>query len=103
MSARQDSPVAITYYMNKLQNLDAAKDYFVTLNCSDQIDRSSVLYEVTYTHPVYTPESVASQDLVRQLNGSRNTYFCGAYMRHGFHEDAVMSALDVTTLFGMTL
>jgi predicted NAD/FAD-binding protein len=103
MGARQDSPVAITYYMNKLQNLDAAKDYFVTLNCSDQIDRSSVLYEVTYTHPVYTPESVASQDLVRQLNGSRNTYFCGAYMRHGFHEDAVMSALDVTSLFGMTL
>ncbi len=103
LSARQDAPVAITYYMNKLQNLDAAKDYFVTLNCSDEINRSTVLYEVTYTHPVYTPESVASQDLVRQLNGSRNTYFCGAYMRHGFHEDAVMSALDVTTLFGMTL
>ncbi len=103
MSARQDSPVAITYYMNKLQNLDAAKDYFVTLNCSDQIDRASVLYEVTYTHPVYTPESVASQDRIRQLNGTKNTFFCGAYMRHGFHEDAVMSALDVVALFGMTL
>lgn len=103
LSARQDSPVAITYYMNKLQNLVAAKDYFVTLNCSDEIDRSTVLYEVTYTHPIYTPESVASQDLVRKLNGTRNTYFCGAYMRHGFHEDAVMSALDVTALFGMTL
>lgn len=103
MSVRQDSPVAITYYMNKLQNLDAAKDYFVTLNCSDQIDRASVLYEVTYTHPVYTPESVASQDRIRQLNGTKNTFFCGAYMRHGFHEDAVMSALDVVALFGMTL
>lgn len=103
INARPDSPVAITYYMNKLQNLVAAKDYFVTLNSTDEIDQSSILYEVTYTHPVYTPESVASQEHVRQLNGTRNTYFCGAYMRHGFHEDAVMSALDVAAHFGLTL
>ncbi len=103
VNAQIDSPVAITYYMNKLQRLAAARDYFVTLNCHDAIDPASVLYEVLYTHPVYTPESVATQVRIRQANGARNTYFCGAYMGHGFHEDAVLSALDVTALFGLSL
>ncbi len=102
-NARADSPVAITYYMNKLQRLRAAKDYFVTLNCTDEIDPASVLYDVEYTHPIYTPASPLSQERIRRFNGTRHTYFCGAYMRYGFHEDAVHSALEVTQAFGMSL
>jgi predicted NAD/FAD-binding protein len=103
IGAQPDSPVAITYYMNRLQRLKAKHDYFVTLNCDHQIDEQRVLYEVEYTHPIYTPQSPISQRAVRALNGSRNTYFCGAYMRYGFHEDAVISALDVAALFGSSL
>ena len=103
MNSRADSPVAITYYMNTLQRLRAARDYFVTLNYTDEIDPKAVLYEVEYTHPIYTPTSPLSQEQIRRLNGTRNTYFCGAYMRHGFHEDAVCSALDVTKDFGLGL
>jgi predicted NAD/FAD-binding protein len=101
--SRPESPVAITYYMNRLQRLQAAKDYFVTLNPVRPIDPQKILYETIYTHPVYTPASPASQERIRHINGERNTYFCGAYMRHGFHEDALQSALDVTTAFGMSL
>lgn len=101
--SRADSPVAITYYMNKLQRLKAKRDYFVTLNCGDDIDPKSVLYEVEYTHPIYTPKSPQSQRAIRALNGTRNTYFCGAYMRYGFHEDGVLSALDVTRQMGLSL
>jgi predicted NAD/FAD-binding protein len=89
--------------MNKLQNLIAQRDYFVTLNCTENIDPQKVLYEVAYTHPMYTPESPESQRRLRALNGERNTYFCGAYMRYGFHEDGVMSALDVAARFGLSL
>ena len=103
VSSSRTSPVAITYYMNKLQRLDAERDYFVTLNCGDQIDPKHVLYQVDYTHPIYTPASPVSQAQVRALNGTRNTYFCGAYMYHGFHEDAVRSALDVTAAMGLSL
>jgi predicted NAD/FAD-binding protein len=103
INSRADSPVAITYYMNKLQRLRAARDYFVTLNCTDEIDPASVIYEVEYTHPIYTPASPISQERIRRLNGARHTYFCGAYMRYGFHEDAVHSALEVTKAFGMSL
>jgi predicted NAD/FAD-binding protein len=102
-SSNRSSPVAITYYMNKLQRLNAERDYFVTLNCQNMIDPKKVLYEVEYTHPIYTPASPVSQANVRAMNGSRNTYFCGAYMYHGFHEDAVRSALDVTSALGLSL
>jgi predicted NAD/FAD-binding protein len=103
LTSRAESPVAITYYMNKLQNLVAQRDYFVTLNCTDSIDPQKVLYEVAYTHPIYTPDSPESQRRLRALNGEQNTYFCGAYMRYGFHEDGVMSALDVAAKFGLSL
>lgn len=102
-SASRSSPVAITYYMNKLQRLDAENDYFVTLNCQNLVDPKKVLYEVDYTHPIYTPASPLSQTQLRALNGSRHTFFCGAYMYHGFHEDAVRSALDVTAALGLSL
>lgn len=101
--SHSDTPVAITYYMNKLQQLHAARDYFVTLNAGDEIDPEHVLYETVYTHPIYTPESPQSQALLRSINGERNTFFCGAYMRYGFHEDAVQSALHVTEKFGLSL
>ena len=102
-TARADSPVAITYYMNKLQRLKAERDYFVTLNCDDVIDPKSILYEVEYTHPIYTPSSPVSQRAIKNLNGTRNTYFCGAYMRYGFHEDGVISALSVAQQMGLSL
>jgi predicted NAD/FAD-binding protein len=101
--ATEKSPVAITYYMNKLQRLKAQRDYFVTLNCSDQIDSRSIIYETVYTHPIYTPKSPDSQVALRALNGTRHTYFCGAYMRYGFHEDAVWSALEATRHLGLEL
>ncbi len=102
-AATLKSPVAITYYMNKLQRLRAHRDYFVTLNGNDQVDPATILYETVYTHPIYTPRSPDSQKALRKLNGNRNTFFCGAYMRYGFHEDAVWSALEVARLFDVEL
>lgn len=101
--ASKQSPVAITYYMNKLQRLRAERDYFVTLNGIDQIDRARVVYQTVYTHPIYTPHSPESQQALLKLNGERNTFFCGAYMRYGFHEDAVWSALQATRALGAHL
>ncbi len=101
--ATQQTPVAITYYMNKLQRLRAQRDYFVTLNGKEYIDPTSILYETVYTHPIYTPSSPKSQAALLKLNGTRHTFFCGAYMRYGFHEDAVWSGLEVARAFGLDL
>lgn len=95
--------LSITYYMNKLQGLNSSRDYFVSLNCETLIDPTKILYQIDYTHPIYTPDSVRSQDGIRALNGRSRTFFCGAHLRYGFHEDGVSSALDVTKHFGLGL
>ena len=101
--ASSNGPVPITYYMNRLQGLTTKRDYFVTLNRTEEIDPETIWYKTDYTHPAYTPESVASQAKLRDINGQRGTYYCGAYMGYGFHEDGVKSATEVTKHFGVEL
>jgi uncharacterized protein len=85
--------VALTYNMNILQGLDAPQPFLVTLNRSDTIDPAKVIKRITYHHPHFTPAGVAAQARQAELNGPLNTYYCGAWWRHGFHEDGVLSAL----------
>ncbi len=86
------APVALTYNMNILQGLDAREPLLVTLNRGDAIDPAKVIKRITYHHPRFTPEGVAAQARQAELNGTLNTYYCGAWWRHGFHEDGVVSA-----------
>lgn len=97
------SPVNITYYMNRLQGLETPTDYFVSLNSKGNVDPKKVIYSIDYTHPAYTSRSIDSQQEIRSLNGTQNTWYCGAYMRYGFHEDAVVSANDVAFQFGISI
>lgn len=96
-------PVHITYYMNKLQRLETSTDFFVTLNRTTEIDPDRILYEVSYRHPVYTERSIQAQETIKALNGTSHTFFCGAHLGYGFHEDGVKSALEVTKHFGVGL
>jgi len=58
---------------------------------------------IHYTHPKYTPQSLATQSALTGLNGINRTFFCGSYFGYGFHEDAVKSAAAVAEMFGITL
>jgi predicted NAD/FAD-binding protein len=91
--------VALTYNMNILQGLDAPEPFLVTLNRGDTIDPAKVIKRITYHHPQFTPAGVAAQARQAELNGPLNTYFCGAWWRHGFHEDGVVSALAALNHF----
>ena len=51
----------------------------------------------TFHHPVFDVAALAAQDAIRATNGRQNTWFCGAWMRNGFHEDGFASAVDVVT------
>ncbi len=95
--------VTVSYNMNILQNLPAPHDFIVTLNHEEAIDPAKILKQIVYHHPVYNRSSVAAQQRQEELNGVRNTYFCGAYWRYGFHEDGVVSALNVAKHFGRNL
>ncbi len=95
--AEQDH-VAVTYNMNILQGLEASKQYLVTLNNYQAIDPDKVLRRIQYQHPIFSLESVAAQARQSELNMER-TFYCGAYWRHGFHEDGVVSALNALEHF----
>jgi predicted NAD/FAD-binding protein len=84
---------SLTYNMNILQSLDAPVQFCVTLNNTQGVDNSKIIKRMTYHHPIYTPDGVLQQARQSEINGIRHTYFCGAYWRHGFHEDGVVSAL----------
>jgi len=101
--APPDRPVPITYWMNRLQGLDAQRDYLVSLNLTGDVAGGTLIRRIDYTHPCYTAEAVAAQPGLRALNGSNRTYFCGSYLGYGFHEDAASSAVDVAEAMGVTL
>ena len=102
-SFNDERPVAVSYYMNQLQDLQTDKHYIVTLNNTRPIADDSIINTTTLTHPLYSSESMATQDRLRQMNGQQNTWFCGSYFGYGFHEDAVQSAVEVARKFGITL
>ena len=98
-----NSPVILTYNMNILQTIEANKTFCVTLNDSDSIDKNSILKKITYHHPLFTVNAIEAQKRKSEISGVNNTYYCGAYWRNGFHEDGVVSALDVCSSFGEKL
>jgi len=101
--AENEKPLFMTYYMNQLQNLNTRQDYLVTLNPLREVSADQVINDKICTHPMYTFDAIHTQDQLDRLNGPKNTYFCGSYFRYGFHEDAVISAVNVGKKFGITL
>jgi len=96
--------VSVSYYMNRLQSLDAPEAISVTLNpAPGQIDPSRIHTRWTTGHPLFTAASVPAQKEHHRLIGRNRTSFCGAYWRFGFHEDGVRSALAVCDDFGVSL
>jgi len=96
-----ETVVALTYWMNELQGLDAPEPYLVTLNRTD-IDPATIIHRVSYHHPVFTAAAVAAQARWSAISGVRRTHYCGAYWGWGFHEDGLASAVRVAATFGVT-
>jgi uncharacterized protein len=97
--AGHSGDVQVSYWMNRLQDLDEPVDYLVTLNATDRIEPGSVLRRMVYEHPVYTPVSVAAQRRLPELTTGR-TAFAGAYHGWGFHEDGCASGVRAAEAFG---
>ena len=87
--------IDLTYWMNSLQPIPMEDPHFVTLNTKREIRQELIYDQVTLRHPVYDLEALAAQSEITQFNGAQNTWFCGAWMKSGFHEDGLSSAVDV--------
>lgn len=101
--SKEEPEFLVTYNMNKLQGLNGNDIYCVTLNPRDYINQNKVIRSFDYEHPQYSLESIKAQSKLKALNGIQHTYFCGSYFGHGFHEDAVSSAVEVAKLFDIHL
>ena len=87
--------IDLTYWMNCLQPIPESDPLFVTLNSKRPIREELIYDETTLRHPVYDLGALEAQGHVRDFNGTNNTWFCGAWMKNGFHEDGLGSAFDV--------
>lgn len=87
--------ISLSYWMNSLQPIPQDDLHIVTLNATRPI-RDDLIYDThTFRHPVFDVAALAAQDTIRRFNGTGSTWFCGAWMRNGFHEDGFQSAVDV--------
>jgi predicted NAD/FAD-binding protein len=87
--------------MNRLQALETRSQICISVNPQVRFSEDSAVQEMTYTHPRYTFETLEGQRRVAAINGERRTFFAGAHLGHGFHEDGVESAYRVAAMLGV--
>jgi len=92
--------IPLTYWMNSLQPIPKDDPLFVTLNPEAPIREDRVHDVATFHHPVYDRAALRAQGELRAMQGTNRTWFCGAYMKNGFHEDGFASAVDVAEAMG---
>jgi uncharacterized protein len=91
----------VTYYLNRLQQLDADEHYCVTLNRVEEIDPECVIMRTVYDHPLYTLDTLRGQREVEALTGAGHTLYAGAHLGNGFHEDGLASAVRAAAALGV--
>ncbi|MFI5708594.1 NAD(P)/FAD-dependent oxidoreductase [Kribbella sp. NPDC051620] len=91
--------VLVSYWMNRLQHLQSPDEHLVTLNPQGWVDPTKVIAQMTYSHPIFTPESVAAAPVLRAAGGPRLA-FAGAHLGWGFHEDGCRSGAEAAQRLG---
>lgn len=92
--------LAVTYWMNRLQDIQTERPLFITLNPHREIEPGAVLRRMNYSHPRFDARAIEAQKQLWSLQGELNTWFCGAYFGAGFHEDGLQAGLAVAEAFG---
>jgi predicted NAD/FAD-binding protein len=94
---REQAAVCLHYLINLLQPLPWRQPVVVSLNPdpAQMPADDQVLGRYDYSHPVFDGAAIAAQQQLPALQGEGGLWFCGAWTRYGFHEDGLMSALDV--------
>ncbi|NIY78215.1 FAD-dependent oxidoreductase [Celeribacter sp. HF31] len=97
-TTKPETAIGVTYWMNRLQNIPESDPLFVSLNPSEPVRDEMIYDQTTFRHPVFDGPALAAQKRLAEMQGEHNTWFAGAYTRHGFHEDGFASAVRIKRL-----
>jgi predicted NAD/FAD-binding protein len=97
-AADRERGVSLTYWMNRLQNLRTDEPVLVTLNPAHE--PRDIVASFDYQHPIYDRAAIDAQAAIPSIQGTRRTWFAGAWTGFGFHEDGLRSGLAVATALG---
>lgn len=92
---RYQQRAVLTYDMNILQGIESDATFCVTLNATEAIDPNKIIETFNYSHPVFSLDSVAAAAKIDNFNGLNRSWFAGAYLGNGFHEDGAVSGRRV--------
>ncbi len=92
--ADEGSRVCLHYLLNMLQPLPWTQPVVVSLNPVRPIDPETVVGQFDYAHPVFDEAAIQAQAHMQRLQGTRRTWYAGAWMGYGFHEDGLKAGLS---------
>jgi predicted NAD/FAD-binding protein len=96
----ETTPASLTYDVSRLQGIGGSRRYCVTLNGA-RTPSGPVHAVMDYAHPVMNADAFRSQREIAATNGANRTWYAGAWLRYGFHEDGVVSAVRVAEGLGV--
>jgi len=94
--------VSLSYWMNSLQHFKTEKPVLVTLNPGRMPQQDLILDQHAFSHPIFDQQAILAQERIPTIQGKRGFWFCGAYQRYGFHEDGLLSAVQVAKGLGQS-
>ncbi len=97
------SAISLSYWMNNLQPLATGQPMLVTLNPGREPQAALVHDRHRFEHPVFDSAAIAAQGRLAEIQGTHRVWYCGAWQRYGFHEDGLLSAVQVAHALGAAI
>lgn len=95
-----NNEICLTYWMNKLQNIDPRLPVFITLNPEKPPAPHLTFHEYSFDHPQFDAAAEAAVRSLKRAQGQDGLWFAGAWMGRGFHEDGLKSGLSPALSLG---
>jgi len=96
ISSKKEEKSSVTYWMNLLQKINTSLNVFVSLNPYIIPSKSLTYKKIIYEHPIFNSETNEAQSKMIEIQGKNNIFYAGAWLKYGFHEDGIASAVNIS-------
>lgn len=103
ISSKSEEKSSLTYWMNLLQKINNSLNVFVSLNPYMKPIKSLTYKKIIYEHPIFNTQTNEAQKKMTEIQGKNNIFYAGAWLRYGFHEDGIMSAVNISSLLNIEI